>query len=97
MESCFQVKISSASEHPRLRVEKKEEPLVLSIERVGGLTMSTLFVNKPMVATVFDSIVHPKVRCGIICNVSIEELECYYWSENVRLLWDNEEIMLIDE
>lgn len=50
-------------------------PLAISTERVGGINASATLAVNPIIVSIFDIIIHPKVRTSIVC--SIKELKNY--------------------
>ena len=56
-------------------IRMMNEPLILSTERIGGIFTSVSLVGEPLKISILDAILHPKVRCSIVC--SIKELKNY--------------------
>ena len=48
------------------------EPLVLSTERIGGISVSTSLIGNPINFTIFDALTHPKVNFKVIPNLDVE-------------------------
>lgn len=51
------------------------EPLVLSMERIGGMSVGVSMASEQMSIRVIDTVTHPKMRVSIVC--SIKELRGY--------------------
>ena len=49
---------------------------------------------KPTIKSIGE---HLKVKCSLVCGVSLADEPSFAWSEGVRLLWDNGELILIDK
>lgn len=76
--SCINVKILAMSVPP-----------ILSIERVGGISASALLVSEPIVVSIWDRNIHPKVHCNIVCSVGLDRgREIFMVKEGVFLLFD---------
>lgn len=64
-------------------------PPVLLIERIGGISVSTLLASKPIIVNLSDRTIHPKVRCNIVCSVGVDRnREIFMVKEGVFLLFD---------
>ena len=64
-------------------------PPVLSIERIGGISVSTLLASEPIIMSLWDRTIHPKVRCNIVCSVGVDRnREIFMVKEGVFLLFD---------
>lgn len=64
-------------------------PPILSIERIGGISVSTLLASEPIIMSLCDRTIHPKVRCNIVCSVGVDRnREIFMVKEGVFLLFD---------
>ena len=52
-------------------------PPVLLIERIGGISVSTLLAGEPIIIGLWDRTINPKVRCNIVCSVGVDRI----WQE----------------
>ena len=48
------------------------EPLVLSTERIGGMSVSASLIGNPIKFTIFDTLTHPKVSFKVIPNLNVQ-------------------------
>lgn len=68
-----------------LELRMLNEPLVLSTERIGGISVSTSLIGNPIKFSIFDTVSHPKVRTSIVC--SIKELKNYLKVSPEEVQW----------
>lgn len=68
-----------------LELRMLNEPLVLSTERIGGISVSASLIGNPIKFSIFDTVSHPKVRTSIVC--SIKELKNYLKVSPEEVQW----------
>lgn len=57
-------------------VKLLRNPLVLSTERIGGISANVSLASVPLVLKIADAARHLSVRCSIVCSIK-EEIESY--------------------
>lgn len=72
---------------------------ILSIERIGGMTVASTLVSKQLVVETFDYAIHPNVSCSIVCSVAESgNTEVFVAADGEFLLSDGNKYMVaIDE
>lgn len=66
-------------------VKLLRNPLVLSTERIGGISANVSLASVPLVLKIADAARHLSVRCSIVC--SIKELHNYLKVSPKEIQW----------